>query len=130
MWEGSQFVNRALGDRPLPLVADAPPPPALWADLIRKMGELSRHIRRVEVPFHRIVPREDAYWTGDSRTQIEVPLGRAGATKLQHLRLGRGTSQHVLVAGKTGSGKSTLLHVIVINLALRYSPDDWSQFYP
>src|SRR5439155_18606711 len=76
----------------------------------------------------RIVPREEAYWTGDSRSQIEVPLGRAGATKLQHLRLGPGTSQHVLVAGKTGSGKSTLLHVIVTNLALRYSPDE-VEFY-
>jgi hypothetical protein len=30
----------------------------------------------------------------------------------------------VLVAGKTGSGKSTLLHVIVTDLALRYSPDE------
>ncbi len=33
-----------------------------------------------------------------------LPLGRAGATKLQFLRLGQGTSQHVLIAGKTGSG--------------------------
>lgn len=127
-WDGSHFVNRALGTEPLPLVPDEPPAPALWAALIRKMGELSKHIRRVEVPFHRIVPREEAYWTGDSRQQIDVPLGRAGATKLQHLRLGPGTSQHVLVAGKTGSGKSTLLHVIVINLALRYSPDE-VEFY-
>ncbi len=52
------------------------------------------------------------------------PLGQAGATKLQHLRLGKGTSQHVLIAGKTGSGKSTLLHALITNLALRYSPDE------
>ena len=58
------------------------------------------------------------------RTGIEVPLGRAGATRLQSLKLGHGTSQHVLVAGKTGSGKSTLLHALVTNLALRYSPDE------
>ena len=32
----------------------------------------------------------------DSRNGIDVPLGRAGATKLQHLKLGKGTSQHVL----------------------------------
>ena len=50
-------------------------------------------------------------------------LGRAGATKLQHLKLGKGTSQHVLTAGKTGSGKSTLLHALITNGALRYSPD-------
>ncbi|MDA1230253.1 MAG: FtsK/SpoIIIE domain-containing protein [Planctomycetota bacterium] len=39
------------------------------------------------------------------------------------MRLGRGTSQHVLVAGKTGSGKSTLLHILITNLALYYSLD-------
>ena len=57
-----------------------------------------------------------------------MPLGRAGATKLQYLRLGKGTSQHVLIAGKTGSGKSTLLHALITNLALHYSPDE-VEFY-
>ena len=127
-WEGKGFINRRIDKEPLPFVADAPPPAPVLAALIKRVGELSKHVRRVEVPFYRIVPREEAYWTGDSRSQIEVPLGRAGATKLQHLRLGPGTSQHVLVAGKTGSGKSTLLHVIVTNLALRYSPDE-VEFY-
>ena len=60
----------------------------------------------------------------DSRAGIDVPLGRAGAMKLQHLDLGHGTSQHVLISGKTGSGKSTLLHVLITNMALRYSPDE------
>ena len=44
------------------------------------------------------------------------------------MRLGIGTSQHVLIAGRTGSGKSTLLHVIITNAALHYSPDEL-QFY-
>jgi hypothetical protein len=57
-----------------------------------------------------------------------VPLGRAGATKLQYLDLGKGTSQHALIAGKTGSGKSTLLHALVTNLALHYSPRE-AEFY-
>src|SRR5207237_7225109 len=48
----------------------------------------------------------------------------AGATKRQHLRLGQGTAQHVLIAGKTGSGKSTLLHALISNLALNYSPEE------
>jgi alpha-D-ribose 1-methylphosphonate 5-triphosphate synthase subunit PhnL len=62
--------------------------------------------------------------TADSRAGIDVPLGRAGAMKFQPLQLGRGTSQHVLIAGKTGSGKSTLLRALITNLALRYSPDE------
>ena len=49
---------------------------------------------------------------------------RSGATKRQHLQLGQGTSQHVLLAGRTGSGKSTLMHALITNLALNYSPDE------
>ena len=33
-----------------------------------------------------------------------------------------------MVSGKTGSGKSTLLHVLIVNAALRYSPDEL-EFY-
>ena len=46
-----------------------------------------------------------------------------GHARLQHLELGSGTAQHVLIAGKTGSGKSNLLHVLITNSALLYSPD-------
>ena len=59
----------------------------------------------------------------DSRSELRIPLGRTGATRLQHLLLGRGVAQHMLIAGKTGSGKSTLLHVMITNLALWYAPD-------
>ena len=44
------------------------------------------------------------------------------------MRLGKGTSQHVLIAGKTGSGKSTMMHALITNLALNYSPNE-IQFY-
>ncbi|HLJ11548.1 MAG TPA: FtsK/SpoIIIE domain-containing protein, partial [Planctomycetaceae bacterium] len=123
-WRDGRFVNVGLGPKPLPLAIDALPQGPQLASLVRKMGDLSKNVRRVEVPFHRIAPAEDAYWTCDSRSAIDVPLGRAGATKLQYLRLGQGTSQHVLISGKTGSGKSTLMHVIVTDVCLRYSPDE------
>ena len=76
----------------------------------------------------RCCRRRTAGGQADSRREIEVPLGRAGAKKLQYLRLGKGTSQHVLIAGKTGSGKSTLLNALITNLALHYSPDEL-EFY-
>ena len=76
------------------------------------------------MPFEAIAPTTRQWWTADSRSGLDVPLGRAGAMKLQHLLLGKGTSQHVLISGKTGSGKSTLLHALITNLALRYSPDE------
>ena len=74
--------------------------------------------------FEFIAPKPDQFWTFDSSKGVDIPLGRAGATKLQHLKLGKGTSQHVLTAGKTGSGKSTMLHALITNGALRYSPDE------
>ena len=79
--------------------------------------------RRGPVRVHRADAREvlDA---ATAARGVDVPLGRAGATKLQRLKLGKGTSQHVLIAGKTGSGKSTLLHALITNAALRYSPDE------
>ncbi|WP_166823508.1 FtsK/SpoIIIE domain-containing protein [Thalassoroseus pseudoceratinae] len=127
-WQGNGFESSIDGHYDLPIVPDDPPEPNLFTGIVRKLGDLSRHVRRVEVPFHRIVPTEDRYWTDDSRGVLDCPLGRSGATKLQHLRFGIGTSQHALVAGRTGSGKSTLLHVLVTTLALKYSPDD-IEFY-
>lgn len=127
-WDKESFVTNDFGKPPMSLIPESPPESGDFTNLVRKLGELSRSIRRVEVPFHRICPSEDRIWKADSRRTIDVALGRSGATKLQHMQLGLGTSQHVLVAGKTGSGKSTLLHVLVTNLALNYSPEE-VEFY-
>lgn len=116
-WEHPQFAK-------LPLKMLAPPPGAQFTEIVRAVGREVKDADRVQVPFECIAPKPEDRWTADSRAGIEVPLGRAGAMKFQLLELGRGTSQHVLIAGKTGSGKSTLLHVLITNLALRYSPDE------
>jgi S-DNA-T family DNA segregation ATPase FtsK/SpoIIIE len=109
---------------PFPIAIDAPPEPETFTNVVKAMGDASKDARRVEVSFQRIAPQPEAYWTSDSRKGIDIPLGRAGATKLQRLQLGRGTSQHMLIAGKTGSGKSTFLHALITNLALYYSSDE------
>ena len=111
-----------------PLALEAPPSADAFGQIVRLAGQHSRDVRRVEVPFERVAPTEDQFWASDSRSGIDVPIGRAGATKLQNMKLGKGTSQHVLVAGKTGSGKSTLLHALITNLALYYSPAE-VEFY-
>ncbi|MCA9053091.1 MAG: hypothetical protein KDA75_04605 [Planctomycetaceae bacterium] len=107
-----------------PLLVDPPPPPELFTSIVKMVGRESKDARRVEVSFGRIAPKTDAWWTQDSRRELDVALGRAGATKLQHVMLGKGTSQHMLVAGKTGSGKSTFLHALITNVALHYSPEE------
>jgi DNA segregation ATPase FtsK/SpoIIIE, S-DNA-T family len=110
----------------LPLELHTAPEPDEFSRFVKRVGDESKDARRVEVSFERVVPKK--LWQQDSRGGLDVPLGRAGATKLQHMRLGKGTSQHVLMAGKTGSGKSTLMHILVTNLALHYSPDEL-EFY-
>ena len=80
-----------------------------------------RQPRRGPVRVHRAQARPVLDLRQPARS-VDIPLGRAGATKLQHLMLGKGTSQHVLTAGKTGSGKSTLLHALITNGALRTAP--------
>ncbi|MFI5455548.1 MAG: FtsK/SpoIIIE domain-containing protein [Isosphaerales bacterium] len=107
-----------------PLSLDGPPDQTRFSELLHKVGNAARDANRVEVPFEFIAPKPEQYWSFDTSKGVDIPLGRAGATKLQHLKLGKGTSQHALTAGKTGSGKSTLLHALITNGALRYSPDE------
>jgi ABC-type multidrug transport system fused ATPase/permease subunit len=107
----------------LPLRIDPPASVEAMTRILRVVGEHARQAARVEVPFRVVATAENDWWTADSRREIRIPLGRAGATKLQYLSLGQGTSQHALIAGKTGSGKSTLLHAMITSAALRYRPD-------
>lgn len=127
-WKGDKFFPRDPELSSFPVRLESPPRAAEFTEIVKTAGLQSKDARRVEVAFDRIAPKNGELWRQDSRTGLDVPLGRAGATKLQHLRLGKGTSQHVMIAGKTGSGKSSLLHTLICNLALHYSPNE-VQFY-
>jgi len=126
--EQNRFRSKHADLAQLPLAIEPPPTDEQFTDVIRAVGKLAKDAARVEVPFETVTLPDDQWWTADSRVEIEAPLGRAGAKKLQPLKLGKGTSQHVLIAGKTGSGKSTLLNAMITNLAIHYSPEEL-QFY-
>ncbi len=119
--EGEEFAR-------LPFKADPAPPADLLMSLVRQIGRAAKDAGRVEVPFQTIAPQGEQWWTESSAKRLRVPLGRAGASKLQYLTLGEGTAQHALIAGKTGSGKSTLLHALVTSLACWYPPEE-VEFY-
>jgi S-DNA-T family DNA segregation ATPase FtsK/SpoIIIE len=123
-WDQSQFVWDHADYGPLPVGLDTPPSAELFSEIVRTVGDRARFAGRVEVPFSSIIPPIDQWWTADSSGGIDVPLGMAGALKMQYLKLGAGTSQHVLISGKTGSGKSTLMHVLITTMSLQYSPDE------
>ena len=112
----------------IPLLSITPPTESITTAIVKKVGDTAENTNRIEVPFDVIAPKEDELWSRSTTDKVAIPLGRAGASKLQNLTLGRGTAQHALIAGKTGSGKSTLLHVLITNLALWYSPEE-VEFY-
>jgi DNA segregation ATPase FtsK/SpoIIIE, S-DNA-T family len=107
---------------------DPPPSPEIATRFLHGVGKSSKDSNRVEVPFAQVAPPESEVWTQDTTEELQVPIGRSGATKLQRLEIGKATRQHALIAGKTGSGKSTLFHVIITNLSLWCSPEQ-VEFY-
>jgi hypothetical protein len=126
--DGERFRWRHSVLERLPLSLDQPPAAERFNDVVRAAGRAAKDSMKVEVPFALVAPAADKSWAGTSAKELVVPIGRAGAMRLQSVRLGRGTSQHLLVCGKTGSGKSTFLHALITNAALHYSPDE-VEFY-
>ncbi len=119
---GFRVAREALAERVLS--ETDPPEDALLTRLVNAVGERATDATRVQVPFEAVAPSEGERWSLSSADGVSVPLGRSGATRLQHLSLGSGTLQHALIAGKTGSGKSTLFHVLITSAALWYSPEE------
>lgn len=125
---GARFVRRRPAMESLPLELAEEPPIEREIEVIKNAGKAAKEAVRVEVPFSVVEPEIEDFWTQTCGSELNIPVGRAGAKNLQNVRLGKGTSQHLLVAGKTGSGKSTFLHALVTSAAMHYSPGE-VEFY-
>lgn len=123
---GFRIADERLTD--LPFESDAPPSEAEATAVLDRIGAEALAAGRVEVRYGVVEPPESERWTRSAAEELRVPIGRAGATRAQELRLGKGTSQHALIAGKTGSGKSTLLHVLA-TAAMQWHDPGEVEFY-
>lgn len=108
-----------------PLVVDPPEPPGETTAqaIVHQVGKRALQASRVEVPLSQLATPRDQWWQADSSASLDIPIGQSGVGRVQSLKLGVGTAQHAIVAGKTGSGKSTLLHAIITSAAVKYSPE-------
>jgi hypothetical protein len=107
---------------------DEPPSAELRSEIIRKWGSQAKEGMKVEVPYTKFLEIAGLtpanWWKESSRDILEVPIGLITARRIQKLTLGKGTSNHGLIAGRTGSGKSNLMHVIITTSALKYPPQE------
>jgi DNA segregation ATPase FtsK/SpoIIIE, S-DNA-T family len=118
----AKIVDATLSDYPLDLIES--PSPQVQSEVLKRVAEDALRANRVEVPFDAMISREVHRYQSQSNVGLTIPIGQAGVGRIQSLRLGHGTAQHVLVAGKTGSGKSSFLHTLVTSAAVHYSPHE------
>lgn len=91
-------------------------------------------IKRKEVvysldPWIEDLKKNDLVWSGNTSDGIKVPIGYITSTKTFDFYLANDNDSScndffALIAGRPGYGKTVLLHNIIVNAAMKYSPDE------
>ncbi|MBX3421425.1 MAG: hypothetical protein KF752_07700 [Pirellulaceae bacterium] len=120
--DGISVQSLRLGQQKL--ICDAPATQQQTNAMIAEVGRRAQAASRVEVPLARMIPIDPPQrWRADSSRLLEIPIGQSGVGRVHSLKLGVGTAQHAIIAGKTGSGKSSLLHALITSALIKYSPE-------
>ena len=122
--DGKSLVAPADSKVNLPIRPMSLPDESHAQAVIHEVGRRAMLASRIEVPLDKIVPAVEQRWQADSSKFLEIPIGQSGVGRTHAVKLGVGTAQHAIVAGKTGSGKSSMLHAIITSAVMKYSPDN------
>lgn len=102
---------------------DSPPSAERMNGWLTTVGEsLARAVAVFN--FEQIATPTHYRWASRSQDGLEFPLGLDATGAVYRFRLGYDVVHHGLIGGAPGSGKSNLLHVLIMQLALTYSPDE------
>ena len=105
------------------LQIESPPNEDRLKTIMEYQVEATANSGKRVIPFESIELPEQEWQQASSSDGLTIPIGIADSGRTHSLKLGHGTAQHVLIAGKTGSGKSSLLHTLITSAAMKYGPD-------
>ncbi len=119
--------SRVVVDHPelvmYPLKPELPPADDRLQMIMEHHLKAASEVGKCIVPYESIAIPVQEQQTVSSAEGLAIPLGVSDSGRIQSMRLGSGTAQHVIIAGKTGSGKSSMLHTMITSAAMKYSPD-------
>jgi DNA segregation ATPase FtsK/SpoIIIE, S-DNA-T family len=105
---------------------DTAPPADLQETLFARLRAATPTERRIE--WDEVIGlSEDQWWTTDSSTRIETPIGKKGRGDSLALWFGEKDNRpcvHGILGAMPGAGKSSLYHALIAGLTTRYSPEE------
>lgn len=108
------------------ITPDASPSQAIVDTLAKSINNTATVSGRPVVNFlEHAVPKAE-WWKRSTQDGIESVIGLDESGKPYSITIGREGDlvQHGLVGGQNNSGKTNLLHLLILNLATTYSPED------
>jgi S-DNA-T family DNA segregation ATPase FtsK/SpoIIIE len=120
-WNGASPVE------PYELTVSSGPDATLEREILEKLVAARPPERRLGWE-DLVQPRDGRIWAESPDQRIETPVGGAGVSQL--LRVWFGVDDdgrpcaHGMLGAMPGAGKSNLYHVLILGLAVRYSPKD------
>jgi len=106
-----------------PVACDEPPPVESLNAWLAAIGQAVQQSSNA-LAFIRIATPASQYWQANTIHGLRLPIGMDSAGSVHEFVLGQGVVHHALIGGMIGSGKSNLLHVLIMQMALTYSPEE------